>query len=141
VEASAALAHHAEATLIPFLLTESDLINTVPRARASIQCRRAPLRSLFRIGERLEGSRVRSPFLWQFLRRATAIASGTRAGDSIADPPRKMDHESVTIHFPLGNYVIKMISGDSVMDDPPMNVAPALPPPPRRFLEYARNVP
>jgi len=114
------------ARVIPFL-TESDLINTVPRALPSTRCRHSVHPS-----EACRPSASRNPrpfslFVAIFTAR-TVIESGTLAGDSIADPSRKMDHESVTIHFPLGNYVIKMISGDGVMDDP-------------RFLEYARNVP
>lgn len=30
----------------------------------------------------------------------------------IENSPSKMDHENVTIHFPLSNYVIKMILGE-----------------------------
>jgi len=102
------------------------------RVRASIHCRRAP-------SEACRPSASGNPWRGAFSSVLPFCGNfyGAERAWGIAEPPRKMDHESVTIHFPLGNYVIKMISGNGVMDDPPMNVTP----PRRRFLEYARNVP
>lgn len=142
------VARRCLAKLIPFLLT-GDLINTAPRERGPIQYKRTPPGWLpplpppppplppFRVAELFEGLLERPESFLSFCdnfysARNRERNARARAQEGIADPPGKMDHENVTIHLPLGNYVIKMIPGrDGVMNDRYERRAPI----PRVFTE------
>lgn len=96
------------AELIPFLLT-GDLINTPPCAyHGPFQCKWTPRRRPSAPWLRGVPLASRKPFFCGDFYGARLKA---KRGD-IEDSPWKMDHENVTIHFPLSNYVIKMISGE-----------------------------